>query len=386
MEHPLIIKIDSYEFKLLYKMIDGDYIKIKIKNLSKNIDFVVYSSNSQGNIYRFCSYTDYTLERKLFKGKYDYVTETFVHMELQKFINKNLDKLVVKEKEELIEICPLKTDNIYRDRPSISYEDYLDKRFVNFDTIDPFLNIISELECGIGFEHIYRIILNIIDINKYLSSKSISSKFISYNSYKLETDILLIFGKGKTDDNRRELIKILIELYQKKTSGLTSDNKHKLTRLYLEFISFYMNTNYEIKFDTKTRLYSTGEFIMKKEPSIKLNFHFYSVVIQNKDNKLEYTIIYAIYEYENKLIPKYNGTYTIMLNMIPHQDEGNKINSLGLYKKFSKIGIYICKPFDYSGQVETLVRGSSPTIYYFIGDLYHDLFPVKQILDHLKEF
>ena len=71
-----------------------------------------------------------------------------------------------------------------------------------------------------------------------------------------------------------------------------------------------------------------------------------------------------------------------MLNMIPHQDNGNKINSLGLYKKFSKIGIYVCKPFDYSEQVETLVRGSSPTEYYFIGDLYDSLFPVKQLLDH----
>jgi hypothetical protein len=384
MEHPLIIKIDRYDFQLLYKMIEKKkYIKIKIRNLTLKIDFIVYSSNSHGNIYRFCSLTDSTKDSQLFKGRYDYVTETFVHMELQKFINENLSKLI----EKPIETCPLKTDNLYPDRPLISYENYLDERFINFDIIDPFLNIISKLECGRGFKHIYRIIQNILDIYDiygYLHSKSISNVFD-----KLVKDILLFFDKGKTGINIKdylELMGISKELEKTRTSGLTSNNKHKLTKLYLEFISFYMNINYEIKFDTKTLLYDTGEFTMKKDPSIKLNFYFHSVVIQNKDNKLEYTIIYAIYKYENKLIPKYNGLHSIMLNMIPHQDNGNKINSLGLYKKFSKIGIYICKPFDYSEQVETLVRGSSPTEYYFIGDLYDSLFPVKQLLDHKKQF
>ena len=109
MEHPLIIRIDRYDFQLLYKMIEKKkYIKIKIRNLTLKIDFIVYSSNSHGNIYRFCSLTDSTKDSQLFKGRYDYVTETFVHMELQKFINENLDKLI----EKSIETCPLKTDNL----------------------------------------------------------------------------------------------------------------------------------------------------------------------------------------------------------------------------------------------------------------------------------
>ena len=47
--HPKI-KINRYTFKLLYKMIDTDYVKIKIRNITQQIDFIVYPSNSQGNI------------------------------------------------------------------------------------------------------------------------------------------------------------------------------------------------------------------------------------------------------------------------------------------------------------------------------------------------
>jgi hypothetical protein len=384
MEHRLIKKIDEYEFELLYKMIDTSYIYIKIKNISRQIDFIVYASNSQGNIYRFCSRTA-SDSTHLFKGNYDYVTETFIHMELQKFISENLDKLaeVKLDRKTLEKICPVTTDNCYLnyDRTFISYKDYIDRRFINFDfSDDPFLCIINKLRCGNGFIRIYYIIENIIkiyDIYGYLSFKSISKNFD-----KLITNILLIFGKGNSGPNRIELNEIFLELVARGHSGLTDENKHKLIKFYLEFISFYMNTNYEIKFQTKTYLYTTGKFIMKAEPSIKLNFDFYSVVIQNKDNKLEYTIIYAIYDYSNSVIPESNGRYTIVLNMIPHQDDGNKINSLGLYRKFITIGIYLCKPFDYLEQVKTLVPGLPSQQYYlFIGDLYHNLFPVKQILD-----
>ncbi len=92
-----------------------------------------------------------------------------------------------------------------------------------------------------------------------------------------------------------------------------------------------------------------------------------------------------MYEYTDRRNSKYNNNYSIVLNMIPQQDNGDNINSLGLYKKFITIGIYLCKPFDYPEQVATLTRGSELLIYYFVGHLYDNLFPIKQIIEHRKK-
>jgi hypothetical protein len=378
--HPKI-KINRYTFKLLYKMEDTDYIKIKIRNITQQIDFIVYPSNSQGNIYRFCSFD---IGTHLYKGDNDYVTETFIHMDLQKFINDNFHNLV----EKPIEICPMNTDDSHLDlSKSLTYKEYINKRLINLDIDDPFLNITSKLKCGEGFSHIYNIIGIISDIQG-TPSKFLSSDLV-VNFNKLITDILLIFGKGKTGDNRREILEIYLELKGKKDKGLSSDllleNKNQIIKLYLEFISFYMFSNYNIKFDTIKHLYDTGEFSMKKIPTIKLNFKFYSIVIENKHNKHNYTIIWAMYEYTDPHNSKYNNNYSIVLNMIPHQDNGDNINSLGLYKKFITIGIYLCKIFEYPEGVATLVRGSELLIYYFVGHLYDNLFPIKQIIEHRKK-
>jgi hypothetical protein len=362
-------------------MEDTDYIKIKIRNITQQIDFIVYPSNSQGNIYRFCSFD---IGTHLYKGDNDYVTETFIHMDLQKFINDNFHNLV----EKPIEICPMNTDDSHLDlSKSLTYKEYINKRLINLDIDDPFLNITSKLKCGEGFSHIYNIIGIISDIQG-TPSKFLSSDLV-VNFNKLITDILLIFGKGKTGDNRREILEIYLELKGKKDKGLSSDllleNKNQIIKLYLEFISFYMFSNYNIKFDTIKHLYDTGEFSMKKIPTIKLNFKFYSIVIENKHNKHNYTIIWAMYEYTDPHNSKYNNNYSIVLNMIPHQDNGDNINSLGLYKKFITIGIYLCKIFEYPEGVATLVRGSELLIYYFVGHLYDNLFPIKQIIEHRKK-
>ena len=78
-----------------------------------------------------------------------------------------------------------------------------------------------------------------------------------------------------------------------------------------------------------------------------------------------------------------------MLNMIPHGSDdpkGNEINSLGLYKNFTTMGIYLCKPFDYVMQVKSMAPAiTADEDYYFLGHVYTDLFPVKQIIEYEKE-
>lgn len=381
-KHHPIITIGRYEFQLLYKLNEPSYQKIKIRNITQQqIDFIVYPSNSQGNIYRFCSIDGIS---HLYKGN-DYVTETFLHMDLQKFINHNIGKLIEFDEET----CPTNTDII--PHMDISYKEYMDKRLVKFT--DKFLDKISELECGKGFSNTYKIIGNIVDIYKGCCNILSINHIFVLGGYM--TLILRLIDKGSDISKKvEEFNELYIDLFTKnrngKDSGLSYDNKHKIMRFYLEFISYYMNSNFDIKFDSVKQLYSTGEFLMKKDVSIKLNFIFYSVIVTNKISNLDYTIIYAKYKYENSIIKKFNGSYSTMLNMIPHSSKdfnnGNDINSLGLYKNFTTLGIYLCKPFDYVKQVKTMAPSiASSDDYYFLGHVYTNLFPVKQITEHEKK-
>jgi hypothetical protein len=379
-KHHPIKKIGRYEFQLLYKFNEPNYQKIKIRNITQQqIDFIVYPSNSQGNIYRFCSIDG---KSHIYKGN-DYVTETFIHMDLQEFINHNIGKLIEFKKE----ICPTNTDII--PHMDMSYKEYMDKRLVKFT--DKFLDKISELECGKGFSNTYKIIGNIINIYKGCCDILSINHIFTLGGYM--TLILRLIGKGSDISKKvEEFNELYLDLFKKnrkgQDSGLSYDNKHKIMRFYLEFISYYMNSNFDIKFDSVKQIYSTGEFLMKKDTSIKLNFIFFSVIVTNKISNLDYTIIYAKYKYENSIIKKFNGSYTTMLNMIPHgsgDPKGNEINSLGLYKNFTTMGIYLCKSFDYGGQVRTMAPAiTADDDYYFLGHVYTNLFPVKQITEHEK--
>ncbi len=371
--HPKII-IGRYEFQLLYKENGPNYKKIKIRNITQQqTTFKVYPSNSQGNIYRFCLQD---VGSHLYKGN-DYVAETFIHMDLQKFINENKHKLKEFEDQE----C----ENVTSIIPYLSetYRNYLIKRYVEFD--DEFIKIISRLSCGNGFSHTYKIIGNMIDI--YDASSRILSP-IQHARLLVDMEIILKSIHKGTDKSQLEIEfkQLYVDLFKKnrhgQDSGLSNMVKYNIMSYYLIFISKYLYDNYSIEFKTIRELFNSGDFFMEKYKHIKLNFTFYSVIIQNKTNKLTYTIIYAKYNYENSLEPKLNNNYTIMLNLIPHgldEIKGNEINSLGLYKKYTIMGIYLCKPFDYVLQVKSMALGEETHNYHFLGHVYDNLFPVKQI-------
>lgn len=368
--HPEIT-INRYTFKLLYKMENDRYIKVKIKNIQQNLDFIVYQSNSHCNLYRFCSILS---DNTFYKGDKDYVTETFIHMDLQKFIVENFDNLILKKNEE----CPYITDNSNISLEKIKpFWEYIKERQTVFDS-DNFLNKISELRCGEGFSNIYKIIDIIVDIQKN-PSEFLSEDLILDFNYLIE-NILQVFYKDKeikVENFRVELLELCLNLYRKnkkgEESGLEIRDKYRIMRLYLEFISLYMNYNYNIISRFK-KLYE-NKFRMKKYPDKEFNFKFFSVDIQHKKNTEIYSVIFAFYKYNEADKP-----YSIVLNIIPHKDNGNHINSLGLYKKVISMGIYLCKPLDYSHQFQTLMRDSKGEEYHFVGDLYDKLFPVPQLL------
>ena len=90
-EKHLAIKIDSFLFQIIEKYNNvNDYYVIKIKNVTLDLFFYLYRSNSEGGIYRLCTYDH--IEDKLYKGE-NYVTTTYVHIQLQIFIGRFKRKL-----------------------------------------------------------------------------------------------------------------------------------------------------------------------------------------------------------------------------------------------------------------------------------------------------
>jgi hypothetical protein len=90
----------KWKFTSITKNLYNEYLLIKIKNVNLNFTFIVYRSNSHGGIFRLCTRVK-PLESGLYKGDTDYTTQTFIHIELQKFIV--LFVQIALQQEDLIE-------------------------------------------------------------------------------------------------------------------------------------------------------------------------------------------------------------------------------------------------------------------------------------------
>lgn len=91
-EKEFVVEIDGIRFNLI-EYDENAHNKrglLKIKSIDRTgieKEFCVYRSNSEGGFWRFACADERHI---LFKGNYDYIQQTFIHLELQKFINENL--------------------------------------------------------------------------------------------------------------------------------------------------------------------------------------------------------------------------------------------------------------------------------------------------------
>ncbi len=150
--------------------------------------------------------------------------------------------------------------------------------------------------------------------------------------------------------------------------------KQEIFPLYLQSLSSYMESQFD-KHERSTYICSYKFEIAKNIRKI-IDIKLYSVIIVDKLDKKEYDAIYGKYTINDDPMK----SYSIVLNIIP---KDNKINSIGLYDKYVDFGIYVCKPYEYLGLVETLVRGLNPKVnmknseYVFLGEMYNNLFPAE---------
>ena len=95
-----IIKINNIEFQLLKKFSKKNRKFIVIRSIDNNLEdfkermFEVYSSNSEGGIIRLCTYSNIFnhIDKRYEKG-HDYVTSSWINIELQKLIYDKYDKI-----------------------------------------------------------------------------------------------------------------------------------------------------------------------------------------------------------------------------------------------------------------------------------------------------
>jgi len=392
----LAIQIDTFLFQLVekYNNIESYYV-VKIKNITRDIDFYVYRSNSEGGIYRLC-----TIRRSddgLNKGT-NYVTTTFVHMDLQMFINTMYNNIPNAAADPVISIdkkCPY-VDKRYKNNPDEpqTYNEFIEKES-RIDKTKIF-EMLRLCDCGSCFKKMYIFFQKVLqmhdDIAKntnfwqafgtYDSRHKIKKKLYDfltvttryYDRYLVKAD----FNKFTDADSKMRYI--IKEIAPNPGISLENDQKIAIFKNYLMEIGEFLNGL--VDDISKPKYIGSYIFIPKKDPYIKLSFDIYSIKMRIKESGTYYDFIVARYKYTNTKNPKYDGTYKAIFNIVP---SNASINRLGLYSTYVDAGIYICKIFDYSVQLKTVTTDdmgrklSYDSSYIFIGDLYKDVFPLNMI-------
>jgi hypothetical protein len=391
--HP-IIEIGSNKFQLISKNVTKEYLFILIRNIGHDFTFLVYRSNSHGGIFRLCTRTTEG-EMHLYKGLDDYVTQTFIHIELQKFIIENYEKLITNP-ELSIEKCPCVQSKINPKDPdpkSLYYHELVDgtNQYRKYKNNISILKILNDFKCGEGFANIETL------LTKLEEGKG---GILELDYQKFMMDIYKIFNpKYGTNGPEKCLRKSSCPLTTKLKETRDIEIRKKIVRKYLEYISDYLNETFDILPGTNKKLYSDN-FTIPKIKDVLISMHYCSVDIQTKSGKTKYeyireiskfTIIYAIYEIKSSTHKISNGIYSMTFNIIPMTNivddkiVENSINRLGLYRFYTSIGIYLCKLFDYVQQVGAIAEYDKIVgDYVFLGDLYDGLFPVNKLYPSYK--
>jgi hypothetical protein len=373
--HP-IINIDTHSFQLISKNLSDSYLLVKIKNVHLNFTFIIYRSNSHGGIFRLCTKV-LPGSSALYKGDTDYTTQTFIHIELQKFIVENHANLLVDDTLN-ISSCPVFFSKINpNEEKSLLYTQLIDNGYYDRRYKNEILDKLVGIDCGSGFSNVRKIIGDILQMNDLPSIYRLQQKIMHIINPSFDINTL----------SRRPSASPLLSEYDRLKPGI--DIKKRIMRIYLEYISVYLNSEFTVLPETKRGLYR-DIFTIPKIEGVEIQMAYYSVLIKKHTQDIEsnnyFTVIYALYNIISPIHKELNGRYSIVFNIIPMKNQMkmasplniNRINRIGLYRYYMSTGIYLCKIFDYSSQVRD-IAGKSYGDYLFLGDLYTNLFPVNKL-------
>jgi hypothetical protein len=261
-----------------------------------------------------------------YKGKLDYVQQTFIHFTLQEFINKNISK---------IKGIPFKNEHPeLSDKIKSEYKEFLDYSF-------PFCY--SKLASYESTRKHY-IPIHINDPSRIVEIKP-------FSDFEKDETKRCGFWKVSPEPYLKELSEEFSRIYQldqKSIQFLYNDTYEYSTMLNESTIKFNIISNYFI-----CRLISRN-----KQPDLYLYYTIYNIV--NRTN----------IDAEILLVDKHYFPLFLTPNI--------KITPFGTYQHYVLSAGYICKLFEHIKQAEKFGRIISRDTKY-IGYMYNDLFPFNEI-------
>jgi hypothetical protein len=420
-DETLFITLNDIKFTIIKKTNHADtnreVVKIKsLTNTGEKYTFWVYRSNSEMGLWRFCLYADSNI---FYKG-IDYIQTTLVHLELQKFINNNID------------LVPYADTNYMYDakRSDECYCINMNNKYTNCN-IQKITSIINDekrmiIEAPFAEMHANKTVIDCGLIPKELSSSELSANKFTSNILKKIVD----FPVAENPDNQKfHSVNIESEGFKKKSDVNTvkllelanfeldknrlnfKGDMHSLNIVYKELIkqdiydymeNFSKIFEAEFEYEEEQKLF---EYDSVFEDIINVTNNIYSVKltrkVQNPSMKTNEIILYfdvAYFKKTNYL--SYTNLYknnitnicTMPMHIFPFllTTTASQINCLGLYSDYIFAGPYLCKLFDYSSEkykqctiTEENEFKCTPQ-YSYIGKRYLNLFPLKQILENIQ--
>jgi len=342
--HHRTIVIDDFEFvavsraNLVYKgdkFENRNYVQLMSKNIHTNEinNFHVYQSNSEIGAWRYCRSTNDIL----FKGA-DYITVTFVHFELQKYLYSVFDSLTI---DHEFEYCPEITD---KDAHALNSR-------IQKDAVFDLLSLCS-------------------------------SSFKCFFNNKMLIQNVQSFSK-----NQQWTMPTLLAFSQIKSS---KDYLENITNL-IQGMNMYLQQFLSVDIASFAPIYSYS-FSIANQAFFDCTIYKGSVV--NIKNHKKYFMFINHYHYKNTQHSEMAGTYSFVTFIVP-QDA--KITANGVYDKVIKTGIYAYKAVEYATGMDIYAdekqRKKNTQIvhqrdigwdnnlydYYFIGDIMNQFWPLSEI-------
>ena len=321
----------------------SDVLEIHSHELDKDpFSFWVYRSNSELGFWRLCVTKSNSLQSLLwYKGTADYVQATFIHLELQHFINQNIQyvpKVQLDDIEKLSDcVC------------------YINTRYCSSSN-------------KLATEH--------IDNPERIISEE---PFSNIQSYDDDARIYPI-GCGRIP------------------RGFTNDR----IKVVLEEFSEHLESEYKIENVSKVCFFSFNfEKIMKSVGEIYCITLKRKIIL--KDSQTNNILIYflktkldidpslittpTLSQFTSNITRICSKEYHVFPFFITNTDA--TITNMGLYSKYIPSGIFICKLFDYyvydQCTLEEMRDEKCTQHYSYIGKRYDDLFPLNEAVEKISE-
>jgi hypothetical protein len=320
------ITIDDIEFKVesccKKDVLNREIMKVNSKTVDgKEETFCVYRSNSETGLWRLYV----VLQGSYWKGT-NYVTSSFINMELQLFLNEYSKKS--HQFPLLTEADAMECNQKMGERLAVLYE----PTYSNSD--EPVFLALESCKPGDCFK----------------SSDNVTAAIQRIND--------------------------LLPASMKQTVAV--GDVYSLLRSFYDASSLLLERNFSLV-DNSNQYLGKQEFEYTGK-KFRVVHNFYSVVIESNHSKKKFTVIYSKYTLTMRHSPRFDGEHFIIVNILP---QNTRVTPVGIYNQAMDVGPIVYKMFEYASQcpIGTKDRSipGSEGCYAYIGDLQENVWPLPQV-------